>query len=139
MDAGVARNGAWLASHPYGWLSGEIRRVYDEHFQVYGVRKVWRQLRGEGVAVARCTVARLMRRMGLQACPGRGEAGGGGGHGRGGATHGVGLRRGGAHPADAPPGARAPRTGGVAAPAAGREGVTDASVSGMAQFPPFPL
>ena len=66
MDAGVARNGAWLASHPYGWLSGEIRRVYDEHFQVYGVRKVWRQLRGEGVAVARCTVARLMRRMGLQ-------------------------------------------------------------------------
>ena len=49
-----------------GWLSGEIRRVYDEHFQVYGVRKVWRQLRGEGVAVARCTVARLMRRMGLQ-------------------------------------------------------------------------
>ena len=59
-----------------GWLSGEIRRVYDEHFQVYGVRKVWRQLRGEGVTVARCTVARLMRRMGLQACPGRGEAGG---------------------------------------------------------------
>ena len=49
-----------------GWLSGEIRRVYDEHFQVYGVRKVWRQLRGEGVSVARCTVARLMRRMGLQ-------------------------------------------------------------------------
>ena len=57
-----------------GWLSGEIRRVDDEHFAVYGVRKVWRQLRREGVAVARCTpapeshrrVARLMRRMGLQ-------------------------------------------------------------------------
>ena len=49
-----------------GWLSGEIRRVYDEHFQVYGVRKVWRQLRREGVGVARCTVARLMGRMGLQ-------------------------------------------------------------------------
>ena len=57
-----------------GWLSGEIRRVYDEHFAVYGVRKVWRQLRGEGVAVARCTpapeshrgVARRMRRLGLQ-------------------------------------------------------------------------
>ena len=47
-----------------GWLSGEIRRVYDEPFEVYGVRKVWRQLRREGVA--RCTVARLMRRMGLQ-------------------------------------------------------------------------
>ena len=49
-----------------GWLSGEIRRVYAEPFEVYGVRKVWRQLRREGVAVARCTVARLMRRMGLQ-------------------------------------------------------------------------
>ena len=49
-----------------GWLSGEIRRVYDEHFGVYGVRKVWRQLMREGVSVARCTVARLMRRMGLQ-------------------------------------------------------------------------
>ncbi len=49
-----------------GWLSGEIRRVYAEHFEVYGVRKVWRQLRREGVAVARCTVARRMRRMGLQ-------------------------------------------------------------------------
>ena len=48
------------------WLCGEICRVYDKHFGVYGVRKVWRQLRREGVAVARCTVARLMRRLGLQ-------------------------------------------------------------------------
>ena len=48
------------------WLCGEIRRVYDEPFGVYGVRKVWRQLRREGVTVARCTVARLMRRLGLQ-------------------------------------------------------------------------
>ena len=47
-----------------GWLSGEVGWVYDEHFQVYGVRKVWRQLRREGVV--RCTVARLMGRMGLQ-------------------------------------------------------------------------
>ena len=44
----------------------EIRRVWEENFQVYGVRKVWRQLRREGIAVARCTVARLMRQMGLQ-------------------------------------------------------------------------
>ena len=44
----------------------EIGRVYDENFRVYGVRKVWRQLGREGIAVARCTVARLMRRMGLQ-------------------------------------------------------------------------
>ena len=44
----------------------EIRRVYEENFRVYGVRKVWRQLGREGIAVARCTVARLMRTMGLQ-------------------------------------------------------------------------
>ena len=39
--------------------------MYDENFQVYGVRKVWRQLLREGFEVARCTVARLMRKMGL--------------------------------------------------------------------------
>ena len=44
----------------------EIRRVFKENFQVYGVRKVWRQLQREGFDVARCTVARLMRAMGLQ-------------------------------------------------------------------------
>jgi putative transposase len=47
-------------------LKTEIRRVYEENFHVYGVRKVWRQLLREGIAVARCTVARLMRTMGLQ-------------------------------------------------------------------------
>ncbi len=47
-------------------LRAEIRRVWQENFQVYGVRKVWRQLRREGMAVARCTVVRLMREMGLQ-------------------------------------------------------------------------
>src|SRR6476646_10309153 len=47
-------------------LQVEIGRVYDENFRVYGVRKVWRQLDREGIAVARCTVARLMRTMGLQ-------------------------------------------------------------------------
>jgi putative transposase len=47
-------------------LKTEIRRVYEENFRVYGVRKVWRQLLREGIAVARCTVARLMRAMGLQ-------------------------------------------------------------------------
>ncbi|AYO84724.1 IS3 family transposase [Methylobacterium brachiatum] len=44
----------------------EIRRVFEENFHVYGVRKVWRQLGREGIAVARCTVARLMRVMGLK-------------------------------------------------------------------------
>jgi putative transposase len=47
-------------------LSHEIRRVFAENFGVYGVRKVWRQLQREGIDVARCTVARLMRQMGLQ-------------------------------------------------------------------------
>ena len=46
-------------------LRGEIRRVWDTHFQVYGPRKVWRQLQREGVVVARCTITRLMREMGL--------------------------------------------------------------------------
>ena len=44
----------------------EIRRVFEANFCVYGVRKVWRQLAREGIAAARCTVARLMRAMGLQ-------------------------------------------------------------------------
>ena len=43
-----------------------IQRVWDENDQVYGPRKVWRQLRREGVRVARCTVERLMRAMGLR-------------------------------------------------------------------------
>jgi transposase InsO family protein len=47
-------------------LKGEVQRVFDENFRVYGARKVWRQLGREGIAVARCTVARLMRAMGLQ-------------------------------------------------------------------------
>lgn len=46
-------------------LMTEIRRVYEANFRVYGVRKVWRQLAREGIVVARCTVARLMRSMGL--------------------------------------------------------------------------
>jgi transposase InsO family protein len=47
-------------------LRGHIRRVWQENRCVYGVRKVWRQLKREDVAVARCTVRRLMRQMGLQ-------------------------------------------------------------------------
>ena len=46
-------------------LRTEIWRVWDENFQVYGVRKVWRQLTREGVDVARCTVGRLMGDLGL--------------------------------------------------------------------------
>src|SRR5262245_22177563 len=47
-------------------ISQEIQRVWDENFQVYGARKIWRHLCREGVAVARCTVERLMRSLGLQ-------------------------------------------------------------------------
>jgi putative transposase len=43
------------------WLGAEIRRVWQAHRRLYGARKVWHQLRREGLAVARCTVERLMR------------------------------------------------------------------------------
>jgi putative transposase len=46
-------------------LSVAIRRVWDANFQVYGPRKVWRELRRQGVQVARCTVRRLMGALGL--------------------------------------------------------------------------
>jgi putative transposase len=49
-----------------GVLRPDIRRVWEANFEVYGHRKVWRQLRREGIDVARCTVARLMRQMGLR-------------------------------------------------------------------------
>ena len=47
-------------------LVPEIHRVYEENFRVYGARKVWRQLGREDFAVARCTVERLMKSLGLQ-------------------------------------------------------------------------
>jgi len=47
-------------------LGAHIRRVWRENREVYGVRKVWKQLRREGWPTARCTVARLMRQLGLQ-------------------------------------------------------------------------
>ena len=47
------------------WLSDQIRRVRAENFDVYGPRKVWRQLNLEGIVVARCTVEQLMRDLGL--------------------------------------------------------------------------
>ena len=47
-------------------LTEHIERVWQGNLQVYGTRKVWRQLGREGVAVARCTVERLMRRQGLR-------------------------------------------------------------------------
>ena len=47
-------------------LKTEIDRVFRDNYAVYGVRKVWRQMKREGFDVARCTVARLMKAHGLQ-------------------------------------------------------------------------
>jgi len=47
-------------------IKPEIVRVFAENFGVYGVRKVWRQMKREGFEVARCSVERLMRDLGLQ-------------------------------------------------------------------------
>lgn len=47
-------------------LKPVIKRVFEDNYGVYGVRKVWHQMRREGHKVARYTVARLMREMGLQ-------------------------------------------------------------------------
>jgi len=49
-----------------GELKPEIMRVFAENFGVYGVRKVWRQMKREGFDIARCTVERLMHDLGLQ-------------------------------------------------------------------------
>ena len=46
-------------------LRADIRRVWEANRRVYGARKIWRQLGREGIAVARCTVERLMRAEGL--------------------------------------------------------------------------
>jgi transposase InsO family protein len=47
-------------------LVPQVERVWQANLQVYGADKVWKQLNREGVAVARCTVERLMRRLGLR-------------------------------------------------------------------------
>ena len=47
-------------------LCREIQRVWDENYQVYGARKVWRQLQREGLDVARCTVERLIKQLEIQ-------------------------------------------------------------------------
>jgi putative transposase len=46
-------------------LKVKLRRTHDEHFGVYGARKMWRQLQREGIPAARCTVERLMRELGF--------------------------------------------------------------------------
>ena len=46
-------------------IEKQIRRAHDASFGLYGTRKVWHQLRREGIKVAKCTVERLMQSMGL--------------------------------------------------------------------------
>lgn len=47
-------------------LEIEIRRVWEENFRVYGVRKVWKQLNREQIRIAKCTTERLMQKLGIQ-------------------------------------------------------------------------
>lgn len=47
-------------------LKPEIKRIFEENLSAYGVRKVWHQMRREGFDIARCTVARLMRDIGIE-------------------------------------------------------------------------
>jgi putative transposase len=47
-------------------LKPEIERVFEENLSVYGVRKIWHQMRREGFDIARCTVARLMKDIGIE-------------------------------------------------------------------------
>ena len=47
-------------------LMSHIERVWQANMQVYGAEKVWKQMNREDIAVARCTVERLMRRLGLE-------------------------------------------------------------------------
>ena len=53
-------------AHRDDHLRTEIQRIWDENEQVYGAEKVWKQLRRDGHRVARCTVERLMRQLGLR-------------------------------------------------------------------------
>jgi len=69
------RNSAQLSARTQrdAGLMPRVQRVYDANLRVYGADKVWRQLLREGVTVARGTVERLMRRVGLQGvCRGKG-------------------------------------------------------------------
>jgi transposase-like protein len=66
MKAVAAKLGVTSAETVRGWVrQTEITRIYQDNYRVYGARKIWRQLQREGNVVARCTVERLMRELGL--------------------------------------------------------------------------
>ncbi len=66
--AAQQRNPSLLCAraHRDAILIPEIQRVWHANLQVYGADKVWRQLNREGIPIARCTVERLMKRLGLE-------------------------------------------------------------------------
>jgi transposase InsO family protein len=68
LHAARQRNPALLSARAQRdqQLIPHIQQVWQSNMQVYGADKVWKQMNREGVAVARCTVERLMRRLGLQ-------------------------------------------------------------------------
>ena len=49
-----------------GELKPEIERVFEDNLSVYGVRKIWHQIGREGFDIARCTVARLTKEIGIE-------------------------------------------------------------------------
>jgi putative transposase len=55
-------------------LRPHIQRVFDDSGGTYGPRRVWRALNDDGIAVARCTVERLMNGMHLHSTLGRGRS-----------------------------------------------------------------
>ena len=57
------RIGRRIAPNVMLFCAAQAQRVWDQNFKVYGVRKVWRQMRREGFDIARCTVERLMRQL----------------------------------------------------------------------------
>lgn len=58
---GISNAGSILNGAAVGISAMPLQRVYEENYSVYGVRKVWRQLKREGVGVARCTIEHLMK------------------------------------------------------------------------------
>ena len=56
----------YLRSQHDDFYISEIRRIWQDSKCRYGIRKIWQQMKADGLKVARCTVERLMRQHGLQ-------------------------------------------------------------------------
>ena len=66
MPLGVVNSGCVASAQKNEQQIVDIRRIWEQNFRVYGARKVWKQMNREGIVVARCTVERLMRRLGIE-------------------------------------------------------------------------